>query len=259
MTIAFRTLATASIQGTTANIAVTDPGNIGDFLLAVWECDGAGQTCSPPDGTWTEIFNGDLFTDNASYIIWYKNTSAGGGGTLTFVAGSATLNMGLAVAAWSSVDATTPLDVTPLSTVNDDGRATPANVPAPSVTTVTANATVVYVAIGDCTSNSPSGDAFTAPSGYASRVGFFDASGWNIIGIADITQASAGASGGATGVIARTGAGFGVVGFTIPLRPASGGGSTIDVAAGTDTPAVGDSVANSAFFERILGNITRTF
>jgi len=212
---------------TAPTISVVDPSTPGCVLIAVWECDGGGQTCTPPDGTWTQFFNGSLATDGATYFSWYKKVSAGTGGTLTFTS-PVNLDAALVVSAWSSADGTTPLDVTPADTVVDTGLTSPAAVSAPSITTVTNSCLLVFVGIADMTSNTPNADAFAAPTGYTSRAAFFDASGWNAICVAEKAQTTAGATGTVTGAtVTRTGATFGVVGGTIALRPAAGGGGPI--------------------------------
>lgn len=224
----FRAANTASILQTTANIAVIDPGAANDFGLALWECDGGGQTCTPPDGSWIQLYTGDLATDGATYYIWYKKQLAGVGGTLTFVAGSAALNMGLAVAAWSGIDPTTPINQNNITT-NDDGRASPAALPSPTVTPGVNGCTIVYVGFCDPTSNTPSSDGFTPPSGMTSRVAFFDASGWDIMLIADSVQGAAAPTGVLTGTVTRNGSNFGVVGVTLALTPSAAGGCSASV------------------------------
>ncbi len=246
-TINYRASSTASsLSG--ATISAVDPGQAGDFLLAVWECDGGGQTCSPPDGTWTQIFNASLtITDGATYYVWYKK-SAVGSGSYIFTPGI-TLNQGLVISAWSGVHPTTPLQVTPVSETHDDDRATPASVIAPTLTTTANGCQIVWVGVADPGTSTPTTVDFVPPSGYVERVAFADTSGWDIICVADNGQGTAAVVPSATGTFARPATGFGVVGFHIALAPASSG-TLYDVDAGTDTPAITDTETSSTVYLR---------
>lgn len=228
MSINFEGKSTGSGGPATAN-TVADPSTAaGQFLIAIWQTDGF-ETCTPPDGTWTQLFNGLLTSDNCRYYVWYKASSVGSG-NYTFTS-SSTDGTGLIVAAYSGVDTTTPLDgVTPVSTVQDDHRATPASIATASITTSSNNDFVIWLACADTSSNTPSGDSFTPPSGYTSRSAYYDTSGWNMLAIADKTLSTAGATGTVTGTVARAGSAFGTFACQIALKPAvagGGGGSTI--------------------------------
>ncbi len=217
----------ATNSTTVAGVSVTDPSAAGNYGVGLWMCDGGGQTCTPPAG-WSTLFTNTLTTDGATYYVFENNGMAGGGGTLTFTGGTA-LDAGLVVAAWSGIDATTPHDVTiPAGITNDTAIASAAAVSAPTITPANNGCTILFIGFGDMTSSTPNSDLFTppsAPSAFTSRAGFFDTSGWNSICLADMTQATATATGTITGAtIRRTGSNFGVVGFTIALRPAAGGG-----------------------------------
>jgi hypothetical protein len=225
---AFRAANTASINNTSGSITVNDPGQAGDFLLAMWECDGGGQSCSPPDASWIQILNQTMTTDGGTVFVWYKKVAVGSG-SYTFTHTGGNLHMGLVVAAWSGVDNTTPLDGVALVFTKNEGRASPASVPAPSITPATASSTVVYMAIGDPTNSAQSGDAFSPPSGYTTRVAFFDSSagatsGWNVLCIADQPSVT-GATGIKTGTLSRNSCTFGVIGAQIVLRAAPSTGA----------------------------------
>lgn len=218
---------TASINTTAATIAVADPGAAGNFLLAIWECDGGGQTCTAPDGTWIQLYTGNIVNDGASYFVFYKK-SAVGSGTYTFTANQS-LNMGLSILAWSNIDNTTPVNVSGI-TVTDPGGggvASPASISSPSITTTVDGCTIIYIAIGDPNSNTPASDSFTAPSGMTSRLSFYDSSGWDVIVAADLVQTTHGAIGGYTGIVNRTSAGWGAAAITLALTPTTGASYTI--------------------------------
>ncbi len=224
-TPAYVAQATASQTTPSLTVSCVDPSTPGCVAFAAWQCDGGGQTCAPPDGTWIQLFNASLVTDGATYFVWYKKVTAGTGGTLTFTSTN-TVDAALKVAAWSGADATTPIDVTPPTpTTNDTGIASPAAVSAPSITTVTDGCLIIFIGIADMTSNTPNADAFAAPTGYTTRGAFFDSSGWDCIAMAEKPQVTLGTTSAITGAtITRTGSSFGVVGMTIALRPAAGGG-----------------------------------
>lgn len=234
MTIAY--VGTSTGSGNGGSITLADPGVAGAFLLAVAESDNVGETFGAPDASWITIFGPSTLTsDSAVYQVWYK-ASAVGSGTYAF---SNTHDLwGLTISAWSGVDQTTPLQVTPVRETHDDSRASPANVIAPTLTTTADGCMILWVGVNDLTVNSGSA-SFTPPSGYTSRVAFRDASGWNYVEVAELSQASAGVVPAATGVTTLAGATMGVVGMHIALALAGGSPPAKSTAS---LPATADAV-----------------
>ena len=215
-----------------ASATVTLPGSIAadDFIL-IGICEDNNTTgaapSTPPSG-YTRLAG----TPNSGSVAVFRGSGAPDGQTLHAYykkAGSSesnpsytcTGNSSWTCEAWSGVDTTTQLDVTSSDVMGTGGAGTQ-NVDCPSITTVTANTKLVYLAAGDnVVSAAVSGH--TPPSGFTSRASIHnDSTGTFTNGIiADKDQAATGATGTQTGQITASSGNVGVLGYLLALRPAS--------------------------------------
>lgn len=196
------TFQTAATGGNTALTFDKPTGTVsGNVMLCVITFDAAAAssfvTWSLPSGWVSHVFE-----DNGAsawplrYVFW-KLAGGSEPATYTFTPtlGGGTINLGHGIFFRASgVDNTTPFDVS--GVVSNNGGTTGSSGTGPSITTTSANASVISVIVF-ATGSGFIGDSASYPSGYdqiALRIGAASSSS-TTIGIASKTQALAGASG----------------------------------------------------------------
>jgi hypothetical protein len=204
MAISYIASSQAIVTGTSVAPAVPTGTVAGDVMIATVNVD-AAVTISPPTG-WTAATPNTSGSHQTARLFWKVATS--GETATTFSHPGASVAMSAVVSTYRGVDNTTPMDSAGVASSN----ASSLNVPAPSITTVTADAWVVWAGCYD------SGTfAVTAPPSTNSRHQV--ASGYRST-IADYIMATPGATGIKTGTAstARTS-----IGSQVALRPDTGG------------------------------------
>lgn len=238
MAIAFRSgtiTPQAGASGSNLPFTVTAPAGIaaGDVLLAFACIDGAatGGNITTPDADWVSIGSAPHSTFDGQWLHGWRRICTSGNLTWgNFVCTDSSLNdLSAACVAYTGVDNTTPLDAASVSTVNSTGSATPRSMPLNGITTVTANAMVVWAGGIDC--NVSNDVTITQPSGFTNREIYGAGGGATLYApqeVSDQIFASAGATGTLTGSAAFTGGGSaGLVGWVVALRPAAGAAEII--------------------------------
>ncbi len=231
MPVAFRASANASVDS--ATLTITDPGNTGDFLIGVLASDTEGETLGLPDGTWNILFT-DLVTFDGEdvWIIW-KQSSAGGSGSLSFTNGGGGSFAGV-IRAYSGVAATGAINDSGNS-VNSSGVSSPGTVTAPSISPTVPNCMLVWLAGIDANSRT-SGDVWTAPTLFG-NLGTGGDGEFAQCGSADELISGTGATGTIPGTFTLLGATFGYAAYLIALAPAGGGTTlTLSGGAGSENP-----------------------
>lgn len=189
---AFEALNSATQSSNVTSISVTIPGSpcaTGDLLLASVATDGSPNVGTPSG--WTLINQGNASGGSARLEVFRRTAVASdvtGSATVTFT-WTGGQEVVAAVACYSGVDTSSPIDVSGTNTGNND---TPS---APSVTTTVPNTMLVrmYAADDDDLSGTP------YPTGHTGRLNAESGPGGGTVshGIADATQTSAGATGAA--------------------------------------------------------------
>ena len=211
-----------------SSVVATAPTGVvaGDVLVAVVSTDDSSETVTATG--WTvvstdSITNGD---EQASALLYKVAT---GSDSFTFNESTNGAYTGICIGAWSGVDNTTPLDVTP--SVNNPNSPTPPSSPitetATGITTVKNGDQLVWLVAQDSTSanGDVSGNGPTPPSGMTSRAHTPNGGFWNAA-MADGSQTTAGATGNQSGLYTNSGDSGNFVAYLVALRPASSGGGT---------------------------------
>jgi hypothetical protein len=235
----FRAAATAT--GSNNNITIAKPTGVaqGDLLVAVFGIKTADGINSTPAG-WTLLDS--LLNGGHGCAIYTKIAGSSEPTSYTWTYGSETWDeMGGAIAAYSGIDTTTPVEV------YSEFGTTHANFKALSVTTLSSNA--ILVAIAGTGEWAFANSVTTPPAGYTQRA-YVQTGGSGGVLLADKTQATAGASGDATFTPSDL---FFVVTYHMALKPAGGGGTPVTV-----TPAAAIAAATAIAPTVVRGAITRT-
>lgn len=145
---------TKNATGTTYTPARPSGAVAGDFLWATFSTDGATVTNTPSGWTQRVAITAQSGLKSYAYSKFYVAGDANPGFTL-----SSAVRVGGCMAAFSGVDPTTPIDVTPVTANGSSGAVDP-----PSLTGVSADALVIVTVGQDSTSDTFSKG--TVPSGY---------------------------------------------------------------------------------------------
>lgn len=211
----FRAAASAQILTNTATIDKPTGTVADDYMVAVISVDGGARTITPPAG-WTQLALVQKTTgDQQTMGVYGKRAGGSEGANYAFtVSGGAG---GGAIVGYSGVDTTTAIDVT-ASTAESTGGTSPVTVAASSVTTVTANAMVLWIAATDQGANNPISAGFTPPTGFTERVdnSSYD---WTTFTVAEKGFASAGATGSVSGTFSASSGSHGYIAALVALRP----------------------------------------
>jgi hypothetical protein len=212
MAIGFRSGTT--LAGNLSSIAITLPATwqTGDFMVAAIA---GGSTAlagvTTPTG-WTLLGNVTMSGSGAAIYIGKVATSGDPGSTLNIPL-AATQHVSIAIAAWSGVDTTTP--VNQKSMVAESVAGTTHT--DPTITSTAAG----WVVGGVMDRGSPGSTSFTAPGGTTKRIEIYDTGGGSCsIAMADSAAnvAAGSVSGGTwTGTLSTATAAM----FTIALNPSS--------------------------------------
>jgi len=215
MSIAFRSK--ASGFDTDGGVTVTKPSGVVDddamIALVWWRSDTSTLTATG----WTEVVNladPDDPTATGMQISVLRKKASSEGASYDFSESSASVAIGVAIAAWSGVDTTTMLDATG-SVTNDTSELT--SHVASAITTNTANTMVLALYAGNWGDNT-----WTFPSGMTERVDDSSGAGSHTgtLHIAEVLQASAGTTGTKT---ATSTAGIFCFNVLVALKEASAG------------------------------------
>ena len=219
-----------------------------DILQAVFVTNDSTRTVTSVPTGWTLIANiGESTSPGGRMWVYKKKAGAGEPATYTW---SFNYSFNGMTAIWAEQDAD---DVSIYGTEVSGILTTPYSVATPSIAVPNASSLVVWIG-GLRTIDTTADTVPTAPSGYTLRIDGGTIGEYSSISVADIQQALAGASGTATGSIARTGGGNGR-GFGVLLAIAPTGGTTMITASGEAECPVVKSVALSAVSEHIpVGN-----
>jgi hypothetical protein len=219
--IAFRAVGTGGNgTGGPASVAPAKPaGTVSTDILVCIICSGGGTllTITPPSG-WTLIKRQDNGTTSTAAAYWALGSVA----SSTFTLSGSVDAVSAIIAGYTGVDNTTPMDATGVGQNN----AASTTVTSPSITTVTANAQIVFLgAPYDPTRTSP-GTWTTVFGTVRGSTGIRGASvDASEVVIADAVQASAGASGAKTETYSLSKASGAI---TAALRPAAGASFNLD-------------------------------
>ncbi len=217
MAVAFR--ASASFSTTSSTGTLTDPGTTGDFLIAHICSDTEGATLTLPDGTWTLLFTDQLSFDGEDSWVAWKQSSAGGSGSLTFGNGTGGAGFAGIVRAYSGVASSSAINASDHSLVST-GTSSPGTVTAPSISPTVANCMLVWMANIDANTDA-SGDTWTAPSLFGNLASAGDGL-FAQCASADELISSTGATGTIPGTFTLLGATFGYAAYTVALAPRTG-------------------------------------
>lgn len=226
MAIAFRNA--NPFQSTTAatSVTVTPPTGtvVGDALVLVLATDASNSVHSTPSGWTTLSVSGLNQADGVNGHVlsaWTKYaSSADASGTTFNVTWTGSNNYACVIAGYSGVDGTTMQDASDVFGSQGAFGASPRTFAYSSITTVTANAWVLVVgttAPGTGTTN----PTLSTTSGMTVRATAKGANVFPAAWIADIAQASAGASGTKSFTMTATSDTFCHTGWTMALRPAT--------------------------------------
>lgn len=207
MAIAFVAASSTQTSSATATLSVPSGTQADDVLIALlWARGDNSQTITPPAG-WTAVTallrTGNNTATDANHQVFVRVAGGSEPGSYTWTLGSSMQWSG-GMVAYRGVDTAAPIDNSSTQIV-----ATSATITAPSLTTLTNGAQLVY-AIGV---NSGS-TSITAPSGYSER---FQVTTNLRSAVADHAQATAGASGT---VAATLSASRSAIAVLFALRPA---------------------------------------
>lgn len=220
MAIAFRSSTTATSTGLlTIGCAVPAGIQAGDLLLFSIGWDNAASAISSwPAGfaTVPNTFQQQGAPDGNTHICGYKIASGSESGTLTATFTSANgAGAAASLRAYSGVDPANPFDATAVVTINTTANATPITVTAPTISTVKANAMLVY--FGSSDDSGVTATSFPAPTGFANADNPFR--NFTNLCVADKIQASPGASGSVSAVLTLPSGTAGWAAFLLALRP----------------------------------------
>lgn len=238
MAIAMRGTPQTAFLDTGSALSISKPSGVvsGDLILFVVGTDSAETRTGPTGFTSKSATN----VSDERLQIWYKVADGTEGASFSCGAGSAN-SAGFCVA-YSGIDNTTPFDVA----AGTNGSGTGASITAASITPTTNGCQILFVGCRD--SNANAAQTVTPPSGsWAEQVDIPSAQCWANIYLADFNQATAGAVGTTTATASSTNNATNI-GILLALRPASGGGSSADLAGAADSTGsfVGASAAASA-------------
>lgn len=195
-----------------STVSITAPSGTaaGDVLVASITTDLGPSMASVPAG-WTPIVNGlginSSSTSGARLFAYYHVVGSSDPASYTWNLSTA-VKWGGGMTAYRGVDNTTPLDTTVATVVDTSYTAT--SITAPSITTASNNAMLIGGVGCDCATP----PVASAPSGWIQR---WEAAGGQIAEQADMTQATAGATGTATWTLSSARA---VAAWRTALRPA---------------------------------------
>jgi hypothetical protein len=222
MTVAFRSSSTQSAAGAGGVIAVPAPAGIvaGDLLLLVWSQDTPGQTLTATG--WTQGHIDSVTNGDGQTMGWWWR-AATGTDNFSFTSSSTANNQSICAAAYSGVDNVTPFDgVTP--SFNNPNLVSVPNSPVTAtgtgVTTNTAGDQIVMLAGLDASGNN---DNWAANGSLALRQQALSTNQFSTCAIADLNQASAGASGNQTMTWTSSGNNGNFVAYLLALKPAAVG------------------------------------
>ena len=216
MTVAF-------VAATSSNTNVgVDPSTANTQFVLIAYDDDDGQTDPITATGYTQEINEYAGGDGANTAILYSTSPAAVGGNITVGNPSAVLGL----LAFSGVSSSTPFDVTPTFTnaVGAGSGTATWTVVAPSATTVTDGCGVAYAICFDQDGTVSVSSA--SATGYTQRaLGNTGQYSSVVVLTKDTNQATHGALGTVSFTVTLSGAMTGGwVVFTIPLRPAAGGG-----------------------------------
>lgn len=166
MAVAFRSESHDLANSTSATGTEPAGAASGDFILGLYVVNSPGSISTIPAG-WTAIINNDLSANGGFFLSLAYLIRGGSAPSYAFTHTGSTYRE-LWLAAYSGVDGTTPLDVTPPTFVETSNTTTKPDPPA-SGASVTANA--MALAVMNMWGNSPAGGGWTAQAGYTLRWG----------------------------------------------------------------------------------------
>ena len=179
-----------NVSGTAASVAVPVPGAVssGNMVLAFIYLDGAAQTITPPDGTWTHAQNSPVNVSGGNHgvhIFWHRATGSESG-TYTFTYPTSTFREGFALRYTSVVASGTPFD-TGTGSAQDNTSNTVS--PAVSTTSLGPDRLDIWV------SSNWTGGTWTAPTDFLVERTSVE----GLLVAADKNHATAGSTGSLTG------------------------------------------------------------
>lgn len=212
---AFRSSAKAIRSG--SYISIPKPTGVvaDDYLIALIEQDAVVRTFTPPAG-WVSLYRVSKATGDTqtAEVYGYKASSSE---PSTYDFGISNVNNGQGIiCAYSGVNTTTAQDCTGTGT-SATGGSSPVTVTALSITTVTANSLVIWLATGDVAAIGLT-RSFTAPSDFTLRENYAGIE-WCVAGVADLAFA-AGSTGNKSGTLTLSSSTSGYIAFLMALRPA---------------------------------------
>lgn len=205
---AFQSAQTAN--ATTTSLTINKPTGVvqNDLLIATLAARG-NTTITAPAG-WTQVQRTNNGTNETLAIFYRVATATDIAATNYVFTLSASVGVAGAILRYTGADPRFPIDASAIATGNS------ANATAPAVTTTVADTTVVRVA------GIPNNGALTVPAGTTQRVNIVRDPAGNTndtrLGVADATQAAA----GATGTAAFTNTSGAWVAATLAIRPYTG-------------------------------------
>lgn len=224
--MAFRSISTNSSAFDA--LVVTKPAGVvaDDYLIAFKVIDNTGDTFTVTG--FSHITGSPIQTtvDNQQLAVLVRKADGSEGASFTLQ--SANNGIG-GVIAFSSIDTTTQLDVTPSANSSNSANASPWTITATGVTTVTDSCDLIVIAADDITSSADV--VHSTPAGFTSQADLN--SGFMNVAVFTGTAGAAGATGNKTltGTVAAASAGWAA--FLIALRPTGGGGSSPVLSAAT--------------------------
>lgn len=206
-------------NGGATTLILTDPGQSGDFLIALINNDfGDGCTWTPPDGTWTQVAIGDTSTlgggfDGSTSVVFTKASATGSSTNYTFTSQNGQ-QIGILLA-YSGVGSA---GVNASSGPNPQAPAGPTSwaISALTITPTKDNSTIVYIGAGSPLSGSGS-PIFSPPiGGYQTRDSI---TANDDLFACDVNQTTATATGTVTGTIVHTATNMAAWGYLLALSP----------------------------------------
>ena len=248
----FRAGAAATKYAADQNLTLTKPSGAAenDILQAVLATNDSTRTVTSVPTGWVLTANiGESISPGGRMWVYKKKAGASEPADYTWVFNWPFNGM---TAIWATQDCD---DVSIYGTEVSGVLTTPYSVATPSIAVPDDSSLVVWIG-GLRTIDHTADTVPTAPSGFTLRIDGGAAYEYASIAVADKQQATAGASGTATGSIARSGGGNGR-GFGVLLAISPTGGATTITASGEAECPVVKSVALSSVSEHIpVGNYT---
>lgn len=218
---AFRSAATSvgTLVGSTWTSTAPAGYVAGDILVVIVNVDNASQTITFPAG-WTQVSTDHITNGDGETMSWGWKVATGTD-AFNFSVSISNIDWSTTIAAYSGRNTSTTIDVTP--SANNPNSATPPNSPisvaGTGITPVTNGCDVIWMAGIDpaVTGNG----AWVAPSGMTLR-STTPSTNFAPVGLADLNQTTAAATGTLTGTWTQSGDNGNFVGYVVALRPAAG-------------------------------------